>query len=164
MEYRKIISVTGLGGLFELITSKADGAVLRSLEDKTTKFVSSRIHNFSNLETIEIFTTSAENINLADVFIAMRDSSETVPDAKADGKALQAYFGKIVPEMDMERVYASDMKKIVKWFAILTANNVDFKSPVNEEEGEEEQQNESVIEEIAGEEVKPEEGSLKNSK
>lgn len=162
MEYRKIISVTGLGGLFELIASKADGAVLRSLEDKTTKFVSSRVHNFSNLETIEIFTTGTENINLANVFLAMKESKEAVPDAKADGKALQEYFSKVVPDMDKERVYASDMKKIVKWYAILTANDVEIKSPVNEEE--EETETEPVIEETAGVEPKPEKGSLKNSK
>ncbi|MFX8418104.1 DUF5606 domain-containing protein, partial [Acinetobacter baumannii] len=42
MEYNKLISVTGMGGLFELVSSKNDGAILRSLDDKTTKFVSSR--------------------------------------------------------------------------------------------------------------------------
>jgi hypothetical protein len=162
MEYRKIISVTGLAGLFELVASKADGAVLRSLEDKTTKFVSSRIHNFSNLETIEIFTTGTENKNLAEVFIAMRDSGEQLPDAKADGKALKAYFEKVVPEMDFERVYASDMKKIVKWYGILSANNVEITAPTVEEE--EEQHPEPAIEETAGLQPEPEDGSLKNSK
>ena len=49
MEYHKIISVTGLGGLFELVGSKSDGAIVRSLEDKTTRFVSSRVHNFSHI-------------------------------------------------------------------------------------------------------------------
>ncbi|MFX4827814.1 DUF5606 domain-containing protein, partial [Acinetobacter baumannii] len=42
MEYNKLISVTGMSGLFELVSSKNDGAILRSLDDKTTKFVSSR--------------------------------------------------------------------------------------------------------------------------
>lgn len=137
MEYKKIIAITGLGGLFELVTSKSDGAVVRSLEDKTTKFVSSRVHNFSNLETIEIFTLN-DNINLADVFIAMKNTPEAMPDANADGKILKEYFSKIVPEIDLERVYASDMKKIVKWYAILNANNVEIISPVAEEDETEE--------------------------
>ena len=67
MEYGKIIAVTGMPGLFELLTSKNDGAIVRSLEDNSTKFVSSRIHNFSHLESIEVFTTK-DNVNLVDIF------------------------------------------------------------------------------------------------
>lgn len=126
MDYNKLISVTGLGGLFELISSKADGAVVRSLEDKTTKFVSSRVHSFSHLESIEIFTT-ADNVNLVEVFTAMKDSKEKAPDAKADAKTLQAYFKKVYPAIDLDRVYTSDMKKMIKWLDILNANNVEIK-------------------------------------
>ena len=135
MDYHKIVSVTGLSGLFELLSSKSDGAVVRSLEDKSSKFVSSRQHNFSHLESIEVFTTK-DNTNLADVFIAMKESKEKVPEASADGKALKAYFEKIYPDMDSERVYASDMKKMVKWFQILKSNDIEIK-PKLPEEGEE---------------------------
>src|SRR6266550_1924586 len=103
MEYNKIISVTGLGGLYELVTSKTDGAVVRSLEDKSTKFVSSRVHNLSHLESIEVFTTT-ENTNLAEVFTAIKNSSEKMPDAKADGRELRAYFDKVFPGFDYDRV------------------------------------------------------------
>ena len=58
MDYNKIVSVTGLAGLYELISSKSDGAVVRSLEDNSTKFVSTRVHNFSHLESIEVFTVN----------------------------------------------------------------------------------------------------------
>ena len=111
-----------------MVTSKADGAVVRSLEDKSTKFVSSRVHNFSHLESIEIFTVK-DNSNLADVFNKMKVSSETMPDPQADGKALKAYFEKVYPDLDFDRVYASDMKKILKWFGILTSNNIEIKEP-----------------------------------
>lgn len=119
MEYNKIVAVTGLGGLFELVSSKADGGIVRSLEDGSSKFVSNRIHNFSHLESIEIYTTT-DNVNLAEVFIAMQNSKEKAPDAKADNNALKAYFAKVYPAMDFERVYSSDMKKMVKWLEILT--------------------------------------------
>jgi len=125
MEYSKIISVTGLGGLYELAGSKNDGAIVRSLEDGSTKFVSSRVHNFSHLESIEVYT-NRENVNLADVFKAMQQSSEPLPDAK-DAKAVKAYYEKVYPDMDFERVYASDMKKMIKWFAILQKNNIEVK-------------------------------------
>jgi hypothetical protein len=131
MEYSKIISVTGLGGLYELAGSKTDGAIVRSLEDGSTKFVSSRVHNFSHLESIEVYT-NRENVNLADVFKAMQDSSEPLPEGK-DAKAIKAYFEKVYPDMDFERVYASDMKKMVKWFSILQKSNVEVKLRSEEE-------------------------------
>jgi uncharacterized protein DUF6852/uncharacterized protein DUF5606 len=126
MEYNKMVSVTGLSGLFELISSKADGGIVRSLEDKSTKFVSTRIHNFSHLESIEVYTIK-DNVNLTEIFTAMGKSKEKLPDAKADNKVLQGYFKKVYPDMDFERVYISDMKKMVKWFEILTANKIEIK-------------------------------------
>src|SRR4030095_385220 len=104
MEYAKIVAVTGLPGLFELLSSKTDGAIVRSLEDKSTKFVSSRIHNFSHLESIEVFTVR-ENVNLADIFHAMEKDGVKVPDGK-DNAALKKYFEKVYPDLDFERVYA----------------------------------------------------------
>lgn len=144
MEYNKIISVTGLGGLYELVGSKTDGAIVRSLDDKTVKFISSRQHNFSHLESVEVFTTG-HNVNLAEVFQAMGNSSEALPGEK-DPKAVKAYFEKVYPELDFDRVYASDMKKIVKWFSILKNNDIEIKVAEAEEE---------EAEETAGEEVAP---------
>lgn len=133
MEYSKIISVTGLPGLYELLSSKGDGAIVRSLDDKSSRFVSSRSHNFSHLESIEIFTIR-ENVNLAEVFLVMKDNTTPLPDAK-DTTAVKKYFETVYPDMDFDRVYTSDMKKIVKWLEILTANNVEIKVPeVTEEE------------------------------
>ena len=143
MEYSKIISVTGLGGLYELTGSKTDGAIVRSLEDGSTKFVSSRVHNFSHLESIEVYT-NRENVNLVDVFRAMQQSSEPLPDAK-DAKAIKAYFENVYPDMDFERVYASDMKKMVKWFSILQKCNIEIKL---RNEADEEATNETLNDQI----------------
>jgi len=125
MEYGKIISVTGMPGLYELLSSKNDGAIVRSLDDKTTKFVSSRIHNFSHLESIEIYTVR-DNVNLVDVFQAMDKSSEKLPDGK-DTAALKKYFETVYPDIDFERVYVSDLKKMAKWLQVLKANDVELK-------------------------------------
>ena len=139
MEYSKLIAITGLTGLFEVMGSKPDGAIVRSLDDQTTKFVSSRKHNFSHLESIEIYTVR-ENVNLLEIFKAMEASNENLPDEK-DAKAIKAYFKNVYPDMDFDRVYASDMKKMVKWLAILKLNNVELKlteAAETEEEGNEE--------------------------
>src|SRR5690242_14482081 len=135
MEYNKLVSVTGLPGLFELLSSKSDGAVVRSLEDNTVKFVSSRQHNFSHLESIEVYT-SKNNTSLAEVFEAMKESKEKMPESTADGKALKAYFEKVYPDLDFDRVYASDMKKMIKWFQIIEKNNIDVSTKSEEEEKE----------------------------
>lgn len=126
-----MVSITGMGGLYELLSSKADGGVVRSLEDKTSKFVSTRLHSFSHLESVEIYTVN-ENANLVDVLTAMKNSTEALPDAN-DAKAVKAYFEKVYPEIDFERVYGSDMKKMVKWYSLLVANDVEIKLSENPE-------------------------------
>jgi hypothetical protein len=78
MEYSKLISVSGMSGLFELVTSKTDGAIATSLENNNTQFISSRAHQFSHLESIEVYTTH-ENVFLAEVFIAMKSAKEALP-------------------------------------------------------------------------------------
>ena len=132
MDYNKIVSVTGMPGLFELLSSKSDGAVVRSLDDNSTKFVSTRQHNFSHLESIEVYTTK-DNTNLAEVFDAMKKSEEKIPDAKADNKTLKNYFEKVYPDLDFDKVYASDMKKMIKWFQIIQQNNIEIKLRSEEE-------------------------------
>ncbi|MDQ6609185.1 MAG: DUF5606 domain-containing protein [Bacteroidota bacterium] len=133
MEYSRIVAVTGMPGLYEILSSKSDGAIVRSLEDESTKFVSSRVHNLSHLESIEVYTTG-DNVSLADVFNAMKNSTDSAPDVK-DTKALKSYFEKVVPELDTERVYASDMKKMITWFTVLQKHNIDY-TPKDEQEGE----------------------------
>jgi hypothetical protein len=136
MEYSKLVAVTGLPGLYELINSKNDGAIVRSLDDNSTKFASSRIHNFSHLESIEVYTTG-ENVNLVEIFYAMEKGGADLPDGK-NNDALKKYFQKVYPDLDLERVYPSDLKKMVKWFEALKKNKIEIKltEPVEEEEKE----------------------------
>lgn len=125
MEYSKIIAITGLPGLYELISSKSDGGIVRSLEDKSTRFVSSRVHQFSHLESIEVYT-ERHNENLVTILKAMEESKEKLPDDR-DPAALKSYFEKVYPELDHSRVYASDLKKMVKWFSVLQANKIEIR-------------------------------------
>lgn len=125
MEYSKLVSVTGFSGLYEMVSSKTDGAIVRSLDDNTTKFVSSRIHQFSQLESIEVYTND-ENVNLVEVFNAMEADTTPLPSEK-DNKAVKAYFEKVYPSMDFERVYNSDMKKMVRWFSVIKKHTIEIK-------------------------------------
>jgi hypothetical protein len=135
MEYREIVAVTGLGGLFHLLTTKSDGAIVRNLEDKSTKFISARLHNVTPIETIEVYTTG-ENVRLQEVFKSMLANEVSIPpvDPKsADNNSIKAYFKSVLPEFDEERVYVSDMKKMLKWYKLLKANDLlKFEEPQEE--------------------------------
>ncbi|MGC4035359.1 MAG: DUF5606 domain-containing protein [Chitinophagaceae bacterium] len=145
MEYSKIIAVSGLPGLYELINSKNDGAIIRSLEDKSTRFASSRVHNFSHLESIEVYTTG-DNVNLVEIFQAIDNAGGSLPDSK-DNDAVKKYFEKVYPELDFEKVYSSDLKKMVKWFDVLKKNNIEIKlsEPIEEEPEAEEAPKEELV-------------------
>ena len=146
MEYSKIVSVTGLPGLYELINSKSDGAIVRSLEDGSTKFASGRIHNFSHLESIEVYTTR-ENVNLSEIFKSMEAADSSIPDVK-DNSEIKKYFEKVYPGIDFDRVYQSDLKKMIKWHEILKKNNIEIKlsEPEQEAEADVEEESEPVKE------------------
>ena len=154
MEYREIVAVTGLSGLYQLLTTKADGAIVRNVGDKTTKFISARQHNVTPLESIEVYTTG-DNVRLQEVFQKMMDQETAIPlaDAKSsDNNVIKGYFKSIFPEFDDERVYVSDMKKMLKWFEILKANDLlRFPEEVAEEGTEEGAPAEEVKEEAAEE-------------
>lgn len=163
MEYRQIVSVTGLGGLYQLMSTKNDGAIVRSLVDKSVKFVSARIHHITPLESIEIYTTG-ENVRLHEVLEKIKENDGAVKElnSKKDDKATKAYFKTVLPDFDEERVYTSDIKKILKWYDILKNNDLlkfDYlKAQPEEEETEtavaEAPQAEAPVEEVA-EDAKP---------
>lgn len=125
MDYREIVSVTGIGGLFQLLATKSDGAIVRNLADKSTRFIPARLHNVTPLESIEIYTVS-DNVRLHEVFRKMMDNKGiAMPDTKKAGNEdIKGYFKSIFPEFDEDRVYVSDMKKMLKWFDILKANDL----------------------------------------
>jgi hypothetical protein len=135
MEYKEIVVVTGDPGLFQLVSSKNDGAIVRTLDGLSTKFVPSRLHQFTPLESIEVFTTG-ENVSLMEVFRTMlTKESETAVISPNQGAAeIKAYFDKVYPELDESRVYMSDMKKMLKWFPLLREHGLITEAAAEEQE------------------------------
>jgi hypothetical protein len=135
MEYREIVAVTGLGGLFQLLATKSDGAIVRNLADKSTRFISARLHNVTPLESIEVYTTG-DNVRLHEVFQKMKENEDTIKivDGKtADNNTVKNYFKSVFPEFDDERVYVSDMKKMLKWYELLKDSDLLTFTPPAEE-------------------------------
>lgn len=154
MEYREIVAVTGLSGLYQLLTTKSDGAIVRSVADKTTKFISARQHNVTPIESIEVYTTG-DNVRLQVVFQKMMEHEAAMPPAEvktSDSAAIKSYFKNIFPEFDEERVYVSDMKKMLKWYEVLKANDL-LKFEAEEAETAEEAAPAEAVAEVIAEEV-----------
>jgi hypothetical protein len=127
MRFQEIVSITGLPGLYQLLSTKSDGAIVKSIEDGSTKFVAARVHSVTALDGIEVYTEE-DNMRLLEVFITMKNNianaTANFDASKADANALRAEFGKLFPQYDKDRVYVSDMKKMLRWFVILDNKNL----------------------------------------
>jgi len=118
MNLSAIVSVSGKPGLWKALVQNKTGFVLESLDNQKTKLVVNlSTAKLAALEEITIFGDD-EDIRLTDVLERMKTAGN-IPDAKADGTVLRKFFREVAPGHDEEKVYASDMKKIVNWFNIL---------------------------------------------
>ncbi len=125
MDLSKIFTIPGKAGVFELISQTKTGAIMESLIDgkRIPVFASDKI---SSLEEIGMFT-SGEDIPLKSVFQSIyrkEEGKEISISPKADVKELRAYFTTVLPEWDQERVYNSDIKKVLAWYNLLLAKNL----------------------------------------
>ena len=134
MEFREIIAVTGIAGLKRVVANRNDGLILSELDGSNKKFYSNRHHMFSPLENIAIYTDN-DTVPLLDVLIEMKNQKPTnAPvDANAANDVLRNYLASILPNFDRERVNVSDIKKLIKWYAILEDLDVIKKSEATDD-------------------------------
>jgi len=121
MNFSDLVSISGLSGLYQLMGTKSDGAIVKNFDDDKTLFVSARKHEVTPLDSIEVYTQT-DNVPLREVFATFRKNEgevEKVAVHKDGNKVIQETFGKLFPDYDKTRVYASDMKKMLKWYGIL---------------------------------------------
>jgi len=118
MNLQGIVAVSGKPGLWKALAQNKSGYILESLDEHKTKLVANiSTAKIAALNEITLFGMD-EDIRLTDVFERMK-SAGNIPDAKADGKKLREFFREVAPDHDEEKVYASDMKKVVSWFQAL---------------------------------------------
>lgn len=123
MELKEIASVSGKPGLFKVVKPTRTGLILESLDGKNTKIVTGPNHRVSLLHEISIYTEDYDKtIPLDDIFKTIYKEFGDDPgvDNKSDADELKAFMEHIVPDYDKDKVYVSDMKKLVSWYAILT--------------------------------------------
>ncbi len=121
----KILSISGKPGLYEIVTQTRSGFIAQSLIDK--KKVSVSIHNnISVLSEIAVYTLS-EELPLRDVLKKIKDKENGQPTSishKDSKDTLEEYFFDVLPDYDEDRVYASDIKKIVQWYNLLQKHDM----------------------------------------
>ena len=122
MNLTKVLAISGKPGLYHLETQTRSGFLATSLADGKRISVGIR-NNVSLLSEIAIYTLEKE-VPLAEVFTNMKnfeDGKEARISPKSDGATLEEYFSQVLPNYDRDRVYASDIKKIIQWYNLLLA-------------------------------------------
>ena len=125
MSLDKILAISGKPGLYEIVTQTRTGAVVQSLIDKKRITVGAH-SNISILSEIAIYTLT-EEVSLKDVLKKIKDkeNGEQTSISHKDGKdTLEEYFFEVLPDYDEDRVYASDIKKVVQWYNLLHKNDL----------------------------------------
>lgn len=119
MNLKDILSISGEPGLFKFIAQGRNAIIVEHLETKKRRTASGSA-KVSSLEDISIFTEK-EDLPLGKVFdlIFEKENGGASVDSKSDAGKLKSYFDEVLPEYDKDRVYVSDMKKVVTWYNIL---------------------------------------------
>lgn len=119
MNLRGLVSVTGKPGLFKLVGQNKGGFILETLgKVKIKSVVNLSTTKLATLEDITIYGED-EEIRLIDIFEAIKKDGGTTPAPKADGTTLRTFFREVAPGHDEDRVYTSDIKKVITWYNLI---------------------------------------------
>ena len=123
MEFNEIATVSGKGGLFSVVAPTRGGMILESMDEQKKKLIVNVNSKVSVLGEISIYTTDKEGSTpLEEVMrkIHAEFAGDTGLSSNSENDELKAFLKHILPEYDEDRVYASDIKKLVKWYHILS--------------------------------------------
>jgi hypothetical protein len=143
MTLAEIATISGKGGLFKVVAPTKSGVVLESLDDTKTKVVATSNHRLSLLNEISIYTTTKQGtVALEDILkkIKKEFGDDLGVDSNSDSSELKSFLKSILPEYDEDRVYTSDIKKLVKWYEVISR----FAPEIFEEKPSEEKQTEDA--------------------
>ncbi len=116
-----ILAISGHPGLFKMVTEAKNSIIVESLltGKRMPAYSTSKI---SALSDISVFTETGE-IQLKELFKRIQESGKEIS-TKAASNEFKAFFEEVIPEYDKNRVYASDMKKIVQWYLLLSEKDL----------------------------------------
>jgi Domain of unknown function (DUF6852)/Domain of unknown function (DUF5606) len=137
MNFKDIAAVSGKGGLYKVVKPTKTGVILESLDDSKAKLVTNMNQKVSVLAEISVYSTGEEEtVPLSEVFIKIKEEFNDDPgvDKNSDPDELKSFLTHIIPDYDRERVYVSDIKKIVNWYLIIFQWAPELLQPVATEE------------------------------
>ncbi|GAB3535220.1 DUF5606 domain-containing protein [Pontibacter brevis] len=122
IDLRQVAAISGMSGLYRVVKPTRTGVIVESLEENPKNLVAQARHRMSLLDEISIYTTDEEGtVPLAEVFDLMHQKyGDDLPiSEKPDSEEYKNLLAEVLPEYDEERVYVSDMKKLVNWYYIV---------------------------------------------
>tara|TARA_B100001250_G_C19594258_1_gene697709 strand:+ start:203 stop:682 length:480 start_codon:yes stop_codon:yes gene_type:complete len=138
MDFSEVASVSGKGGLYRVVSPTRTGVILETLDDSKKKMIANMQSKVSILSDISIYTTDEEGaVPLKDVMVKIHKefNGDTGLSSTSEGDELKSFLKFILPEYDEERVYVSDIKKLVTWYNLLAAKLPElFEEPKEEKE------------------------------
>lgn len=140
MDLKDLIVITGKPGIYKMNSQTKGGLIVESLQDKK-KFPIHNIHQVSSLNDIAIYTDESE-VLLKDVFktIYKKEAGKETINHKESKEVLTKFFTEILPNYDTDRVYPSNIKKVVQWYNLLINVKFDFTTLEKEEEASQEEE------------------------
>lgn len=129
-----IISVSGRPGLYKLISTNKTFSIAESLTDGKRLPINAQ-EKMITLSDVSIFTET-EDIPLREVLKSIKEKEHgkrVALDSKSSGNELFAFMKEVLPNYDTEKVYASDVKKIISWYNLFIDNNIDLEEKTSEE-------------------------------
>lgn len=157
---KTILSVSGKPGLYKLVSNGKNMIIVESLVDKKKLPIYAR-DKVVSLGDISIYT-EADEVPLRDVFVSIKKKENGAKASIATGakpEELKKYLEEVLPTFDRERVYPTDIKKMIGWYNILVAAEVDFETVEKEEEAEVAEKVEEVKSEGKAEAKKSDKGA-----
>jgi hypothetical protein len=145
MDLSKILSITGKNGLFKLISQTKTNFIVEALSDGK-RFAEFSHTGVAILDNISIYT-EVEDLPLTKVFqlIYQKEEGKPIAEISSDKSKLKSYFEEVLPNYDKERVYVSNIKKVLQWYNILIEHQlIDL---VEEESKDAEEDKGEVVEE-----------------
>ncbi len=127
MNLEKFLVVAGIPGVHKLVASRSNGLVIEDRLEGRTRFVPVRQQQVTPLATVAVYTDTEEGtVPLVDVFQKMLDQFDENPPVGLDASSadFRAYFSKILPEHDRDRVHINDIKKCIKWFNFMREKGI----------------------------------------
>lgn len=140
MNLDEYISISSKPSVFKIVNARQNGVLAEHLDTGKVSFYPSRKYQFTPLGSIAIYTLE-DSEPLANIFKTMLDmqAKNPAPTSYKDKMVIMEYFDQILPDYDENRVYISDMKKVIKWFNFLNERGLLTTEDVDTTKGDEEE-------------------------